>query len=375
LRFARGSPISDRVDSPNGSQDKSAPRYASAGVDLDHDEGFVDEIREITRPTLRPEILSSVGGFAGIFKAPDRYENPVFVAGADGVGTKLSLAAQLGRFDTVGIDCVAMVVNDLIVQGAEPLVFLDYFAMSRLDRDRAAQALRGIAEGCRRAGCALLGGETATMPGVYPEGEIELVGFGVGVVERDRVIDGSGISQGDAVLGLGSSGFHSNGYSLVRQIVDAAVGAGAIDLRGEHPELNTSPAAALLAPTRIYVKAVLNVMRDFTIKGMAHITGGGFVGNVPRVLPKGVCARIDPIAWRRPPIFDVLQRLGEIDDAEMLRVFNCGIGMVLIVPPEEASDILDRLQAVGERAYRIGEIEVKAPDAPALRFEPGSAPT
>jgi phosphoribosylformylglycinamidine cyclo-ligase len=363
------------VDSPNGSQDKSAPRYASAGVDLDHDEGFVDEIREITRPTLRPEILSSVGGFAGIFKAPDRYENPVFVAGADGVGTKLSLAAQLGRFDTVGIDCVAMVVNDLIVQGAEPLVFLDYVAMSRLDRDRAAQALRGIAEGCRRAGCALLGGETATMPGVYPEGEIELVGFGVGVVERDRVIDGSGISQGDAVLGLGSSGFHSNGYSLVRQIVDAAVGAGAIDLRGEHPELNTSPAAALLAPTRIYVKAVLNVMRDFTIKGMAHVTGGGFVGNVPRVLPKGVCARIDPISWRRPPIFDVLQRLGEIDDAEMLRVFNCGIGMVLIVPPEETSDILDRLQAVGERAYRIGEIEGKVPDAPALRFEPGSAPS
>jgi phosphoribosylformylglycinamidine cyclo-ligase len=208
------------------------------------------------------------------------------------------------------------------------------------------------------------------MPGVYPEGEIELVGFGVGVVERDRVIDGSGISQGDAVLGLGSSGFHS----LVREIVDAAVGRGAIDLRGEHPELNTSPAAALLAPTRIYAKAVLNVMRDFTIKGMAHITGGGFVGNVPRVLPKGVCARIDPTSWRRPPIFDVLQHHGEIGDAEMLRVFNCGIGMVLIVPSEEASDILDRLQALGERAYRIGEIEVKAPDAPALRFEPGSAP-
>jgi phosphoribosylformylglycinamidine cyclo-ligase len=348
----------------------SAPAYARAGVDLDHDEGFIDEIREITRSTLRPEVLSSVGGFAGLFKFPDRYENPIFVAAADGVGTKLKLAAELDRFDTVGIDCVAMVVNDLVVQGAEPLVFLDYLAMSKLDRGQARQALRGVAEGCRRAGCALLGGETATMPGVYPKGEIELVGFGVGVVERDRVIDGSSISQGDAVLGLASSGCHSNGYSLVRRIVADGTAAGRIDLRAENPELNTSVAAALLAPTRIYVKSLLNVMRDFTVRGMAHVTGGGFPGNVPRILPKGVRARIDPNAWPRPPVFALLQREGGISEEEMLRVFNCGIGMVLVVPSEQQADILDRLRALGERAYRIGEVEVKKPDDSALLFGP-----
>jgi phosphoribosylformylglycinamidine cyclo-ligase len=342
-------------------------------VDLDHDEGFVDEIREITRSTLRPEVLSSVGGFAGLFKAPDRYKNPIFAAATDGVGTKLRLAAQLDRVDTVGIDCVAMVVNDLVVQGAEPLIFLDYVAMSKLDRERASQALRGVAEGCRRAGCALLGGETATMPGIYPDGEIELVGFAVGVVERDRVIDGSGISRGDALIGLASSGCHSNGYSLVRSIVDAGAREGRLDLRAEIEELNTSLAAALLAPTRIYVKPLLNVMRDHEIKGMAHITGGGFSGNVPRILPKGVRARVDTSAWPRPPIFDFLQREGKIDDDEMLRVFNCGIGMVLVVPAEQTDDILDRLRAVGERAYRIGEIEAKGPDESALLFGPSES--
>ncbi|MDH3520522.1 MAG: phosphoribosylformylglycinamidine cyclo-ligase [Myxococcales bacterium] len=358
------------MNAPPDETQSSAPAYARAGVDLDHDEAFVDEIREITRPTLRPEILSSVGGFAGLFKAPDRYENAVFVAATDGVGTKLKLAAQLQRFDTVGIDCVAMVVNDLVVQGAEPLVFLDYVAMAKLDRARARQALRGIAEGCKRAGCSLLGGETATMPGVYEEGEIELVGFGVGVVERDRLIDGSGISQGDALLGLASSGCHSNGYSLVRNIVEAGVRAGRLDLRAENAELNTSLAAALLAPTRIYVKPLLNVMRDFNIKGMAHITGGGFSGNVPRSLPKGVRARIDPTSWPRPPIFGLLQREGNLDESEMLRVFNCGIGMVIVVPSEQSEDVLDRLRAVGERAYRIGEIEAKAPDAAPLLLGP-----
>lgn len=349
---------------------RSAPAYAESGVDLDHDEAFVEEIRDITRSTLRPEILSSIGGFAGLFKAPERYENPIFVAGADGVGTKLKLAAELDRFDTVGIDCVAMVVNDLVVQGAEPLVFLDYVAMSRLDRARASQALRGMAEGCRRAGCALLGGETATMPGVYAEGEVELVGFGVGVVERDRVIDGSSISQGDAILGLASNGCHSNGYSLVRRIVDEGVRTGSVDLRAEDPDLNTSLASALLAPTRIYVKTLLNLMRDFDVKGLAHVTGGGFPGNVPRMLPKGVQARIDPARWPRPPIFDWLQRRGGIDDAEMLRVFNCGIGMVLVVPEEQANDVLDRVRAQGERAYRIGVIQGRRPDAEPLRLEP-----
>jgi phosphoribosylformylglycinamidine cyclo-ligase len=367
------SSASKKPSKPPKADDSTAPKYASAGVDLDHDEGFISDIAEITRPTLRPEILSSIGGFAGIFKAPDRYENPVFVAGADGVGTKLKIAAELGRYDTVGIDCVAMVVNDLIVQGAEPIVFLDYLAMNRLDPEIAKQALRGIAEGCRRGGCALLGGETATMPGVYSRGEIELVGFGVGVVERDQIVDGSGISHGDVILGFASSGFHSNGFSLVRKIVKAGIKKGQLEMRAENPELNTSLAAALMTPTRIYVKPVLNLIRDFTVKGIAHITGGGFEGNLPRVLPNGVQAQIDPKSWPRPPIFDLLQRIGGISDEEMLRVFNCGIGMVAIVPPEQTDEILDRLAALSERAYRIGTVEAKEPGDPTLVFGPRAA--
>jgi len=344
----------------------SAPSYARAGVDLDRDEGFIAQIKEVTRPTLRPEILSSIGGFAGLFKAPERYRDPIFVAGADGVGTKLKLAAEFGRFDTIGIDCVAMVVNDLVVQGAEPLVFLDYLAMESLREEPALEALRGVGEGCRRAGCALLGGETASMPGVYADGELELVGFGVGVVEREGIIDGSSISQGDSIVGIASSGLHSNGYSLVRQIVDTGVRAGHLDLHDEHPDLNTSLASALLAPTRIYVKPILNVCRDFHVNGIVHITGGGFAGNVPRVLPKTVRAHIDPQAWPRPPIFGLLQGLAEISEDEMLRVFNCGIGMLVIVPREETEDVIARLEAVGERAFAIGEIEAKTPDEPAL---------
>ena len=353
---------------PPSAADSSAPSYAAAGVDLDRDEAFIEEIKQITRPTLRPEVLSAIGGFAGLFKAPDRYKDPVFVAGTDGVGTKLKLAAQIGRYDTVGIDCVAMVVNDLVVQGAEPLVFLDYLAMDDLDPETAKAALRGVAEGCRRAGCTLLGGETASMPGVYTKGDVELVGFGVGVVEREQLIDGSSISQGDAILGLASSGCHSNGYSLVRSIVDAGLHSGQLELRAEVEELNTSLAGALLTPTRIYVKPVLNVMRDFALKGVVHVTGGGFAGNVPRVLPKGVRARIDPSTWRRPPIFAFLQKRGKLSEDEMLRVFNCGIGMILIVAREQAEDVIDRLQALGERATRIGEIEAKQQDEPAILF-------
>ena len=348
----------------------TAPTYARAGVDLDHDEGFVGEIKEIARGSFRPEVLSSIGGFAGLFKTPDRYRDPVLVASTDGVGTKLKLAAQLRRYDTIGIDCVAMVVNDLVVQGAEPVVFLDYLAMGELDRAIAKEALRGVTEGCRRAGCALLGGETATMPGVYPPGEIELVGFGVGVVERDKVIDGSTIRENDVLLGLGSNGVHSNGFSLVRHVLAQCEKAGALDLRAEDPALNGSAASALLAPTRIYVKPILNLLRDFTINGMVHVTGGGFDGNVPRVLPKGVRARIDPEAWPRPAIFDWLRQRGEIAEAEMLRVFNCGIGMILIVPREQADDIAHRLQGMDERVWRIGEIERKAPDEPPLLYAP-----
>jgi phosphoribosylformylglycinamidine cyclo-ligase len=359
---------------PSEPKPPRASAYARAGVDLDRDDGFIERIKEIAKSTHRPELLAGIGGFAGLFKTPERYKDPVLVASADGVGTKLKLAALLGRYDTVGIDCVAMVVNDLVVQGAEPLVFLDYLAMGELDPEIGAEALRGIAEGCRRAGCALLGGETASMPGFYRKSELELVGFGVGVVERDRVIDGSNVANGDVLVGLASNGLHSNGFSLVRRIVDEGVAAGKFDLRDAPPDLNQSLAAALLAPTRIYVKPVLNLIRDFEIHGVAHITGGGF-HNLPRILPKGVRARIDPRAWPRPRIFDFLQRHGEIAEEEMRAVFNCGIGMILVVHREQAEDVLQRLVGMGERAYRIGVVERKSDGAEPLLFEdaPGAA--
>jgi len=357
-------------DEENPSTPPTASAYTQAGVDLDHDEAFIDEVKEIARSTFRPEVLSSIGGFAGLFKAPDRYEDPLFVAATDGVGTKLKLAAQVGRFDTIGIDCVAMVVNDLVVQGAEPVIFLDYVAMGRLDHERAADALRGVAEGCKRAGCALLGGETATMPGMYGEGELELVGFSVGVVERDRLIDGSSIREGDALVGLASSGFHSNGYSLVRKVLDDGIAAGRLELFGTLPGSNSTLASALLSPTRIYVKPVLNVIRDFAVNGIVHITGGGFEGNVPRILPKGVRAHIDPLAWPRPPVFDWICNEASLSESEMLRVFNCGIGMVLCVPRETADDVTERMRAQGERAYVIGHIERREEDEPPLWLDP-----
>lgn len=364
----------DRQKESSEQAPKSESAYARAGVDLDHDESFVEDIKEIARSTLRPEVLTGIGGFAGLFKAPERYTNPVFVAATDGVGTKLKLAAQVGRFDTIGIDCVAMVVNDLVVQGAEPVVFLDYLAMSSLDKATASEALRGVAEGCKRAGCALLGGETATMPGVYKEGEVELVGFAVGVVDRDRIVDGSTIREGDALVGLASSGFHSNGYSLVREVVERGLQAHTVDLFAEVEGANTSLASALLAPTRIYVKPLLNVIREFEVHGIVHITGGGFTGNVPRILPKGVRARIDPQAWPRPGVYPWIQKLSELSEEEMLRVFNCGIGMILVVPKEQCEDIIHRLQSLGERAYRIGETLRKSSDDDSpLWFDPGFA--
>jgi phosphoribosylformylglycinamidine cyclo-ligase len=349
----------------------SAPTYAAAGVDLDHDESFIDEVKEIVRGTTRPEVLSSIGGFAGMFKTPERYKDPIWVAATDGVGTKLSLARQIGRYDTIGIDCVAMVVNDLVVQGAEPVIFLDYLAMSKLDRKVAADALRGIAEGCKRAGCALLGGETATMPGVYQSGDIEVVGFSVGVVERSQVIDGSSIREGDALVGLASSGFHSNGYSLVRHVLDAGLESGKFELFAADDDLNTTLASALLSPTRIYVKPILNVIRDFQVNGIIHITGGGFAGNIPRILPNGVQARIDTQSWPRPGVYPWIQKHGELSESEMLRVFNCGIGMVLVVPNEQLDEITQRLSALGERAYVIGSIERREPDGPPLVLDPG----
>jgi phosphoribosylformylglycinamidine cyclo-ligase len=369
-------PITRAVTLPSDPRNKPfsdtrAPAYAAAGVDLDHDESFIEDVKEIAKSTFRPEVLSSIGGFAGMFKAPDRYKNPVFVAATDGVGTKLKLAAQIGRYDTIGIDCVAMVVNDLVVQGAEPIIFLDYIAMADLDKTIASDALRGVAEGCRRAGAALIGGETATMPGVYPKGELEIVGFSVGVVERDQVIDGSMIAEGDVLIGLASSGFHSNGYSLVRAVLDAGIEAGKFDLFDQPAGLRTSLASALIAPTRIYVKPLLNVIRDFEVHGMIHVTGGGFSGNIPRILPAGVRARVDTKAWPRPEVFEWIAKAGELPETELLRVFNCGIGMIAIVPAQSTDDVLQRLQGLGERGYRIGVVERKDDDEPAILFDPG----
>ncbi len=358
-------------DDPRESSESTAPAYAASGVDLDHDESFIDDVKGIARSTFRPEVLSSIGGFAGMFKAPERYKEPIFVAATDGVGTKLKLAQQIGRYDTVGIDCVAMVVNDLIVQGAEPVIFLDYLAMGKLDKARAADALRGLAEGCKRAGCALLGGETATMPGMYAEGELEMVGFSVGVVERDGVIDGSTISEGHSLIGIASSGFHSNGYSLVRSVLDASIAAGKVELFQGHPKLKGSLASELLAPTRIYVKPLLNVMRDFTVHGMIHVTGGGFEGNVPRILPAGVTARIDTESWPRPGVYDWITEAGELPESELLRVFNCGIGMILVVGRDDEEDVIQRLQGLGERAYKIGVTERRRDGEPAMVIDPG----
>jgi phosphoribosylformylglycinamidine cyclo-ligase len=361
----------DTADPRAATAPATAPAYAAAGVDLDHDESFIDDVKGIARATFRPEVLSSIGGFAGMFKAPERYKEPVFVAATDGVGTKLKLAQQIGRYDTVGIDCVAMVVNDLIVQGAEPVIFLDYLAMGKLDKARAADALRGLAEGCKRAGCALLGGETATMPGMYADGELEMVGFSVGVVERDAIIDGSTISEGHALVGIASSGFHSNGYSLVRSVLDAGIAAGKCELFEGHPRLKGSLASELLSPTRIYVKPLLNVLRDFTVHGMIHVTGGGFEGNVPRILPAGVTARLDTEAWPRPGVFDWIAEQGELPESELLRVFNCGIGMILVVGHDDVEDVIQRLTGLGERAYLIGGTERRKDGDPSMIIDPG----
>jgi phosphoribosylformylglycinamidine cyclo-ligase len=318
--------------------------YRDAGVDIDAGDALVEAIKPFAKRTLRPEVLAGIGGFGALCRIPKKYRRPVLVSGTDGVGTKLKLAFALGRHDTVGIDLVAMSVNDVLVQGAEPLFFLDYFACGRLDARVAAEVVKGIAEGCRRAGCALIGGETAEMPGMYPEGEYDLAGFCVGVVESTKIVDGRAIRAGDVLLGLASSGAHSNGYSLIRRIVER---------ERPGPELLD----ALMAPTRIYVKPVLKLLAALPVKGLAHITGGGLVGNVPRMLPKGTRAVIRADAWPRPALFDWLQRAGSVEEAEMHRVFNCGIGMVVAVAPAHAERAARRLRAAGETVYEIGRVE------------------
>ncbi len=328
--------------------------YKDAGVDIDAGNRFVRMIRPLVKGTFRPEVLTDIGGFGGLFALQSgKYRQPTLVASTDGVGTKLKLAFLLDRHDTVGIDLVAMCVNDIVVQGAEPLFFLDYFATGKLSPEKAVEVVRGIAEGCRQAGCALIGGETAEMPGFYGEGEYDLAGFTVGVVDQDRIIDGSSITAGDRVIGIASSGLHSNGYSLARKVLFERMG---LDLDAALPELDRPLGEVLLTPTRIYVGPFSISCADFRIKGMAHITGGGILENVPRVLPRQCRAIIERNSWPKPPIFDLLREGGGIEETEMYRTFNYGIGMVLIVPEQEADAIMERLAGLGEQAFLIGEI-------------------
>ncbi len=332
----------------------SSLTYRDAGVDIDAGDRLVENIKPFAKRTMRPEVLSGIGGFGGLVEISKKYKEPVLVSGTDGVGTKLRLAFELNRHDTVGIDLVAMSVNDILVQGAEPLFFLDYFACGKLDVDAATEVIKGIAYGCEQSGCALIGGETAEMPGMYPVGEYDLAGFAVGVVEKSKIITGEHIKTGDVVIGLASNGAHSNGYSLVRKIIERS-----------KPDLNAkfdgerTLSDCIMAPTRLYVKPMLSLMQQLTVKGMAHITGGGLLENVPRVLPENVVAQLDGKAWHTPALFDWLRIKGNVSQQEMYRTFNCGIGMVVIVGKQDADAALKLLNAAGEAATLIGTIRVR----------------
>ena len=323
--------------------------YKDAGVDIDAGADLVDRIKPLVKRTQRPEVLAGLGGFGGLFALPPgRYREPVLVSGTDGVGTKLMLAHQLNQHDTIGIDLVAMCVNDVLVQGAEPLFFLDYFACGRLDVEVATSVIAGIAEGCHQAGAALIGGETAEMPDMYPDGEYDLAGFCVGAVEREEMIDGQSICAGDALIGIASSGPHSNGYSLIRKVLEIAGDA----------QIDGRPAReALLAPTRIYVKSVLALLQKVPIKGLSHITGGGISENLPRVYPADVHAVVDRSSWQQVAVFDWLAQHGNIADEEMLRTFNCGVGMVVVVDNKDVDIALSTLLALGEQAWQVGRID------------------
>ena len=344
--------------------ENSRMTYKGAGVDIEAGNRFIDLIKPLVKATRRPEVLTDIGGFGGLFSLnPEKYQRPVLVSATDGVGTKLKLAFELDRHDTVGIDLVAMCVNDIVVQGAEPLFFLDYLGIGQLSPESAADIVKGIAQGCQEAGCALIGGETAEMPGFYAPGEYDLAGFAVGVVERDNIIDGSSIHVGDKLIGIAANGLHSNGYSLARKIIDERIRDG---LAACPEGLERPLGETLLTPTRIYVKTILNLLRDFEIRGMAHITGGGLIENLPRVLPHHCHALIKTESWPKPPIFEVLRKAGALEDREMYRTFNCGIGMVLAVHPEIVEDVLTRLNGLGEEAYLIGDIIHCAEEGPRL---------
>ncbi|SIN99967.1 phosphoribosylformylglycinamidine cyclo-ligase [Salinivibrio sp. ES.052] len=329
---------------------QSSLSYKDAGVDIDAGNALVDRIKGVVKQTHRPEVMGGLGGFGALCSLPTKYKEPVLVSGTDGVGTKLRLALDANKHDTIGIDLVAMCVNDLIVQGAEPLFFLDYYATGKLDVDVAADVVTGIAQGCQQAGCALIGGETAEMPGMYSGDDYDVAGFCVGVAEKSAIIDGSKVSDGDALIGLASSGPHSNGYSLIRKILDVSQANLSDDLEGQ-PLIEH-----LLAPTRIYVKSVLTLLEQTPVHAISHITGGGFWENIPRVLPAGTKAVIDNTSWQWPAVFNWLQEKGNVSDYEMLRTFNCGVGLVIALPQAEADKAIALLNQAGETAWQLGHI-------------------
>jgi phosphoribosylformylglycinamidine cyclo-ligase len=347
---------------------QGASLYRNAGVDLSKASELVKRIQPLVRTTFHAGVITDIGGFGALysFNGTD-FKNPVLVSSTDGVGTKLKVAFWANRHDSVGIDLVAMCVNDIVVQGARPLFFLDYLAMEKIDLDRVEQIVRGIVAGCKEANCSLIGGETAEMPGFYQEGEYDLAGFAVGIVENSSIIDGSSIHVGDHIIGLASSGLHSNGYSLARKIVFDQM-----QLRPDSiiPECRRSAAEELLEPTRIYVETVLNIIRHFPVAGMAHITGGGFYDNIPRILPKACQALIYENTWDTPPIFAVLKDAAKIPQDEMYRVFNNGIGYILVVSADSSDDILQRCEAMGQKAHRIGEITARASTTESVRIVP-----
>ena len=337
--------------------DKKPLSYKDAGVDIDAGNALVDRIKDVCKKTHRPEVLGNIGGFGALFDLPSGYEEPALVAGTDGVGTKLRLALDLNKHDTVGIDLVAMCVNDLIVQGAEPLFFLDYYATGKLDVDVAADVVTGIAEGCQQSGCSLIGGETAEMPGMYEGDDYDLAGFCVGIVDKKKIIDGSKVKPGDVLLGLASSGPHSNGYSLIRKILEVSDA----DINQEFDEGKTL-GETLLEPTKIYVKPLLRLFKEVEVKALSHITGGGLQENLPRVLPNHAKAVVNTNAWSMPRVFQWLQQEGNVDRLEMYRTFNCGVGMVLVVDKDNAEKAKDMLQMMGETVYNVGRIEARGDD-------------
>ncbi|MGB1311456.1 MAG: phosphoribosylformylglycinamidine cyclo-ligase [Leucothrix sp.] len=344
---------------------KPSLTYQDAGVSIETGNALIDRIKPHAKRTKRPEVLGNIGGFGALMSIPNRYKDPVLVSGTDGVGTKLKLAIEMGKYDTIGVDLVAMCVNDIIVTGAEPLFFLDYYATGKLNNDDAEAVIKGIADGCEQAGAALTGGETAEMPGIYREGDFDLAGFSVGVVERDLILDHSSVAHGNVLIGLASSGPHSNGYSLIRKVIE--VSGASLDQPFSDDEA-TNLGDALLTPTTIYVKPLLQALKQFDIRALAHITGGGLTENLPRVMPSHCKAEIDLSSWERPEIFNWLQREGNIEAMEMLKTFNCGVGMVLVVPEDQADEIINSFKLQDIQSWKIGEICAADSDEPFVEY-------